>query len=128
MHQKLTEVELAGSSTRNIFFTPAHTKALSDLRTAQIALAQAWLHDNHDDDNRVNYQDAESLFGGDKNADVRKRRAANDAHFARVADGVVDVARKLEDVARAMGEVEKESRGIWEEGSGDGSGRSSEDE
>lgn len=44
---------------------------------------------------------------------ARKRRLANDEHFNRIAMSVVDVTRKLEDVARAMDGVELESRSIW---------------
>lgn len=46
-----------------------------------------------------------------------ERRRANDAHFSRVAMSVVDVTRRLENVARAMAGVELESRGIWAGGS-----------
>jgi len=44
---------------------------------------------------------------------ARKRRLANDEHFARVARSVQDVTRRLETVAEAMACVEMESRGIW---------------
>ncbi|KAL7274033.1 hypothetical protein RUND412_003074 [Rhizina undulata] len=45
---------------------------------------------------------------------ARKRRQANDAHFKRVAESVMDVTKKLESVAKAMAGVERESRGIWD--------------
>lgn len=46
---------------------------------------------------------------------ARKRREANDKYFKRVNEGVLDVVGKLEEVARAMGAVERESRDIWGE-------------
>lgn len=46
---------------------------------------------------------------------ARKRREANDRYFKRVNEGVLDVVGKLEEVARAMRAVEKESRDIWGE-------------
>lgn len=60
--------------------------------------------------------DGEGEDGEDTENDVllaRKRRLANDEHFNRIAMSVVDVTRKLEDVARAMDDVELESRSIW---------------
>lgn len=44
---------------------------------------------------------------------ARKRREANDRYFQRVNKGVLDVVGKLEDVARAMKDVEMESKEIW---------------
>jgi len=46
---------------------------------------------------------------------ARKRREANDRYFKRVNEGVLDVVGKLEEVARAMRVVERESRDIWGE-------------
>lgn len=46
---------------------------------------------------------------------ARKRREANDRYFKRVNEGVLDVVGKLEEVAKAMGSVERESRDIWGE-------------
>jgi hypothetical protein len=46
---------------------------------------------------------------------ARKRREANDRYFQRVNEGVLDVVAKLEEVANAMKQVEKESRDIWGE-------------
>ncbi|KAH7125311.1 hypothetical protein B0J11DRAFT_461470 [Dendryphion nanum] len=43
----------------------------------------------------------------------RKRREANDRYFEKVNKGVLEVVMKLEDVARAMKGVEKESQEIW---------------
>lgn len=60
--------------------------------------------------------EGEGEDGEDTENDVllaRKRRLANDEHFNRIAMSVVDVTRKLEDVARAMDDVELESRSIW---------------
>jgi hypothetical protein len=43
----------------------------------------------------------------------RKRREANDRYFEKVNKGVLEVVMKLEEVARAMKGVEKESQEIW---------------
>ncbi|KAH8175354.1 hypothetical protein LIA77_03772 [Sarocladium implicatum] len=45
---------------------------------------------------------------------ARKRREANDQYFQRVNNGVLDVVVKLEDVAVAMRDVERESKEIWD--------------
>lgn len=45
---------------------------------------------------------------------ARKRREANDQYFQRVNNGVLDVVVKLEDVAVAMADVERESKEIWD--------------
>lgn len=52
---------------------------------------------------------------------ARKRREANDKYFQQVNSGVLDVVAKLEDVANAMRQVEKESKEIWSEGDSSGS-------
>jgi hypothetical protein len=51
---------------------------------------------------------------------ARTRREANDRYFEQVNNAVVDVVKKLDEVAGAMRKVEKESRDIWSE-DGDGS-------
>ncbi|KAI5837561.1 hypothetical protein DFP73DRAFT_486988 [Morchella snyderi] len=141
MQQKLEEVSLSGDHV----FGSTHSKSLASLRTAQVELAQAWMRSEEDDlDNKhtvfghqafapaasgagggaaasssaaaVQEQDEDLLLAGE-------RRRANDAHFARVAMSVVDVTRRLENVARAMAGVELESRGIWA-GSSDSDGSS----
>ncbi|KAK5064713.1 hypothetical protein LTR84_000547 [Exophiala bonariae] len=50
---------------------------------------------------------------------ARKRREANDRYFQQVNRGVLDVVNKLDEVAGAMRRVERESREIWDESSGD---------
>lgn len=57
---------------------------------------------------------------------ARKRREANDRHFKKVNAGVLDVVAKLEEVAKAMKEVEIESREIWGEGESLESGSTNE--
>lgn len=52
---------------------------------------------------------------------ARKRREANDKYFQQVNSGVLDVVAKLEDVANAMRQVERESKEIWSEGDSSGS-------
>ena len=46
---------------------------------------------------------------------ARKRREANDRYFGQVNRGVLEVVRRLEEVAGAMGKVEREGREIWNE-------------
>lgn len=59
---------------------------------------------------------------------ARRRREANDRYFRQVNKGVLDVVRKLDEVAGAMRRVEKESREIWNDSSGSGSGSGGEDD
>lgn len=49
---------------------------------------------------------------------ARTRREANDRYFEQVNNAVVDVVRRLDDVAGAMRRVEKESRDIWSDEDG----------
>ena len=42
-----------------------------------------------------------------------ERRAANEAYFKKVDQGVKEVVEKLEKVAEAMRDVEGESRSLW---------------
>ena len=44
---------------------------------------------------------------------ARRRREANDRYFQHVNMGVLDVVKRLEVVAGALRQVEKESREIW---------------
>ena len=46
---------------------------------------------------------------------ARKRREANDEYFKRVNNGVIDVVAKLDQVAKAMRDVELESKDVWNE-------------
>jgi hypothetical protein len=95
MQSALLEVEASHSA---LFFGPGHARALEELRAAQMALAQAWM-----------------ISDSAEGAEGEEKKAAGDAHFQRVADGVRDVSEKLERVAEAARAVEMESRGIWEE-------------
>ncbi|ETS79208.1 hypothetical protein PFICI_09061 [Pestalotiopsis fici W106-1] len=54
---------------------------------------------------------------------ARKRREANDEYFSRVDQGVRDVVAKLEEVAVAMRDVERESRDVWGDESVPGSAK-----
>jgi septum formation topological specificity factor MinE len=147
MQNTLGEVELSASSGSHVF-SAQHAKALEDLRTAQLALAQAWAKSEAEEDNHYP-EDAQANIGGSATAGVqaspskpgkgtgsrndsrertleeeterdivlaRKRREANDKYFQQVNRGVLDVVAKLEEVANAMRQVEKESREIWSEG------------
>ena len=51
---------------------------------------------------------------------ARERREANDRYFNRINNGVLDVVSKLEEVARAMRTVEKESQDIWSDSDSSG--------
>lgn len=141
MQATLAEVELSAVSGTHVFGAE-HSKALEDLRTAQIALAQAWARSEADDviENPdkvdVNSVKDTGVLGHDVGQEpgsaepegstqeeetegdillARKRREANDRYFKKVNGGVLDVVGKLEEVAAAMGKVEKESREIWNE-------------
>jgi cation diffusion facilitator CzcD-associated flavoprotein CzcO len=152
MQNTLAEVELSASSGSHVF-SAQHAKALDDLRTAQLALAQAWAkseaeEDNHYPENReakvsgsgaagVQASPSKPVKGtGSRNNSrerkmeeeterdiqlARKRREANDKYFQQVNSGVLDVVAKLEEVANAMRQVEKESKEIWSEGESSGS-------
>lgn len=152
MHNTLEDVELSAASGTHVF-GPDHSKALEELRTAQIALAQAWAKSEAEEESQsasnakegqlkpVNTADtlvvdrAESAADGrtrsgteksggsgktqleeETENDValaRERREANDKYFQRVNKGVVEVVQKLEEVAKAMKGVERESKEIW---------------
>ncbi|KAI9849262.1 MAG: hypothetical protein M1837_004721 [Sclerophora amabilis] len=156
MQSTLEEVELSAANGPHVFGAD-HSKALEELRTAQIALAQAWARSEVDeasdtaaerDDTKVSKgasllasEDAigggvassstsglnQGGIGGGKGNigskleeetenDIllaRKRREANDRYFQRVNGGVLDVVAKLEEVAVAMRDVEREIRDIW---------------
>ena len=133
MQATLAEVELS-AARRPQFFGPEHSAALEELRGSQIALAQAWARSEADEivEHPAETGDGDvkegKSSGEDKGDDkgpgqedetereillARKRREANDKYFWRVHQGVLDVVGKLEEVAAAMGKVEKESRVIW---------------
>jgi septum formation topological specificity factor MinE len=148
MQNTLEEVELSASSGTHIF-GPGHSRALEDLRTAQIALAQAWAKSEAEDEpdhsrpgsgKPVNTADvlsadraaklghasqgSKSSTGGktqleeDTENDIalaRQRREANDRYFQKVNNGVLEVVQKLEEVAKAMKNVEIESKDIWDD-------------
>ncbi len=153
MQSTLAEVELSASSGSHVF-SPEHAKALEDLRTTQLALAQAWAKSEADEmDNQRPEEAQDAKIGGSGTAVVqaspskksgkgsrnssrernleeetekdillaRKRREANDRYFQQVNTGVLDVVDKLEKVANAMRQVEKESREIWSESDSNGS-------
>jgi len=135
MQQKLSEVELSNTP---IFFGTSHARALEELRVAQIGLAQAWMAGGVDEMTTATTAAtagaggnggggsgigvAAGMPGKEDETDIemiqaKKRRAANDAHFERVARGVSEVAGKLDAAAVAMRGVERQSRGIWDSGS-----------
>lgn len=130
----LEEVELTATNETRLFGAE-HAKALEQLRTAQIALAQAWAKSEADEaeevnpeeierDSRPTSSDGRGLLSDGKEKITedetehdfflaRKRREANDRYFDRVNSGVLDVVAKLEEVASAVRAVEQESRDIW---------------
>ena len=141
MQATLAEVELSAVSGTHVFGAE-HSKALEELRTAQISLAQAWARSeadelvDHPTEVDVDSVKSKGLLGDDTGEEsgnrerkgnkleeetegdillARKRREANDRYFRRVNGGVLDVVGRLEDVAAAMGKVERESREIWNE-------------
>jgi Disordered region of unknown function (DUF5315) len=172
MQNTLAEVELSAANGSHIFGA-GHAKALEELRTAQLALAQAWARSEKDEvgshtardeeeedeeDGKVgspkggtarakekekekekdgknggkHQQQPHGSVGDEKRDEkerrktleeetendillARTRREANDRYFEQVNTTVVDVVRKLDEVAGAMRKVEKESRDIWSE-------------
>ena len=131
MQNTLDEVEAKAERGPHIF-GPAHSDALAALQKAQIALAQSWAkneqeeiglgsHDISEQDTQPRMGDADSV----KNAleeetenDIllaRKRREANDRYFKRVNESVREAISKLDDVAKTMKEVERESKELWED-------------
>ena len=169
MQSTLNEVELTAQSSTHVF-GDSHTKALDELRKAQVALAKAWGRGNEEnvaaamqdstDANISRFTGAEDLASererqGRSNTtrnradttgsastvlsdesqvsessarsarshledetaqDIKlagERRAANEAYFKKVDQGVKEVVEKLEVVAEAMRGVEGESRSLW---------------
>ena len=146
MQATLAEVELSAAAQATHLFGAEHAAALERLRAAQIGLAHAWARGEGEDEQHGTAADGD--LGGvrvsptaesasakspgasakdegatDAEEDVllaRKRRAANDRYFTRINHGVLDVVGRLEEVADAMGKVERESREVWSDsGSGD---------
>lgn len=152
MQSTLEDVELSAASGTHVF-GPDHSKALEELRTAQIALAQTWAKSEAGEESQNASNTNEAHVNSVNTADViaadraefaaegrarsstdksggsgktqleeetendialaRKRREANDKYFHRVNKGVVEVVQKLEEVAKAMKGVERESKEIW---------------
>ena len=135
MQATLAEVELSAARGTH-FFGPDHSTALEQLRAAQVALAQAWARSEADDglehldekggdnvkgaglseEENGDGKDVGKSLEEDAERDIsmgRKRREANDRYFWKVQNGVLDVVGRLEEVAVAMGKVERESREIW---------------
>ncbi|KAK5077256.1 hypothetical protein LTR64_005265 [Lithohypha guttulata] len=161
MQRTLADVELSAMNSSHVF-GQQHARALEDLRTAQLGLAQAWAKSEADEmvDEEFGGDEGETsavgtmrggIFGGtpareksghsrhastasnasrsgnleeETERDIRlarRRREANDRYFKQVNKGVLDVVKKLDEVANAMRQVEKESRELWNETSGSGS-------
>ncbi|KAL8728958.1 MAG: hypothetical protein Q9166_005053 [cf. Caloplaca sp. 2 TL-2023] len=120
MQATLADVELNAFSSTHVF-GPPHSAALDELREAQIQLAHAWGRNGAEDEEaakameeRAKPEDKDNEeTDEDDILEARRRREANEKFFQRVRDGVVDVVGRLENVAEAMGKVEKESRDIW---------------
>jgi septum formation topological specificity factor MinE len=143
MQNTLEEVELSASSGTHVF-GPGHSRALEELRTAQIALAQAWAKSEAEDELDTNAKgnkpvSTADILSADRVAKLghgsqaskgsgktqleedtendislaRQRREANDRYFQKVNKGVLEVVQKLEEVAKAMKNVEVDSKEIW---------------
>jgi uncharacterized membrane protein len=106
MQSTLSTVPDGGRS--DVFFAAPHARALDELRIAQMALAQAWTTTTTTTTTATATTTAAAAA-----AECETRRLASDAHFRRVADGVADVAQKLDRVVAAMAAVEVESRRVW---------------
>ncbi|KAJ9642370.1 hypothetical protein H2199_004750 [Coniosporium tulheliwenetii] len=178
LQSSLEEVELSASGGMGLFGAQ-HSRALEELREAQIALARAWARregeegdegggetDGGDGDGEGGREEGErplvaaDALAGERSTKVgsgaigggavgvtrprsatvnstrsnasertqledetekdillaRERREANDRYFRKVNAGVLDVVAKLEEVARVMKGVERESKEIWGDG------------
>jgi hypothetical protein len=142
MQKTLADVELSAMNPSHVFGSE-HAKALEDLRTAQLTLAQAWAKSEAEE---ITDHEGIDVEGGDVSAGVnvalpgskrssrrnstandrsleqetehdiqlaRRRREANDRYFQQVNQGVLEVVQRLDEVAAAMRRVERESREIW---------------
>lgn len=128
MQATLADVEVSAFSSTHVF-GQAHLAALEELRAAQVQLARAWGRGGDDEDEDED-KNAGMDDGGGKGKEgeadgeeedilvARRRREVNERFFKKVQEGVQDVVGRLETVAQAMGRVERESREIWESGSG----------
>ncbi|KAL8775664.1 MAG: hypothetical protein Q9209_000160 [Squamulea sp. 1 TL-2023] len=120
MQATLADVEMNAFSSTHVF-GPPHSAALDELREAQMQLAHAWGRSGAEDqeaakDAKKPEKQGDEGTGETDEDDIqeaRRRRDANEEFFQRVREGVIDVVGKLEDVAGAMGKVERESRDIW---------------
>lgn len=131
MQARLTEVEVSAFSSTHVF-GPAHAQALEELRAAQMGLAQAWGREVGDSDagderpgDDGKDKNGQGEEGEENEEDVlaaRRRREENERVFGKVREGVKDLVGKLDEVADAMGKVERESREIWSGSESIGSG------
>ena len=175
MQNTLEEVELSAIKGPGMtVFGSEHSRALDELRRAQIDLAKAWARSEAEEsgqfvEERMSARgtDAADMLASDRATKLgggggrsransksksgagdsdggnrrragsavertrleeeterdielsRKRREANDRYFEKVNRGVLEVVKKLEDVARAMKGVEVESKEIWHDGDGE---------
>jgi len=62
MQNTLEEVELSATSSTHVF-APAHSRALDELRAAQIALAKAWARSEADEEGQANEERAAAARG-----------------------------------------------------------------
>ncbi|KAF2273246.1 uncharacterized protein EI97DRAFT_384116 [Westerdykella ornata] len=154
MQNTLEEVELSDIKGPGMtVFGSEHSRALDDLRRAQIDLAKAWARSEAEESGEVAEErksaqgtDATNMLASERADTVRsgsaaagsgvgtfersrleeetekdielsrKRREANDRYFEKVNKGVLEVVMKLEEVAKAMKNVEQESKEIWHDG------------
>jgi hypothetical protein len=159
MQNTLEEVELSAIKGPGMtVFGSEHSRALDELRRAQIDLAKAWARSEAEESGQfvkeresASGTDATDMLASDRRANElggmgspsvsatgstvertrleeetekdielsRKRREANDRYFEKVNKGVLEVVKKLEEVARAMKGVEVESKEIWHDGDED---------
>ena len=135
MQATLAEVEISALSSTHVFGA-AHSTVLEELREAQIGLAAAWGRGEADEEGKggkdEGIQERNVKEGGKEREaaddedvgregdieEARRRREANERFFKKVGEGVADVLGKLDDVAKAMAKVERESREIWSDGDG----------
>ncbi|RMZ83698.1 hypothetical protein DV738_g1093, partial [Chaetothyriales sp. CBS 135597] len=140
MQHTLADVQLSTMSSTHVFGAE-NARALEDLRTAQLSLAQAWAKSQADEtvDNDLDDDDADNAAVAQSSQNLeeetemdirraRKRKEANDRYFQQVNQGVLEVVSKLDDVAGAMRRVQKKSRDLWDHTGTDTDGSSDADE
>jgi hypothetical protein len=108
MQNTLEEVELSATSGTHVF-GPGHSKALEELRTAQIALAQAWA--------KSETEPAESADGGQGSltGDKKTTKSTENQPLQAVDTLIADRNEKLGTAGRARSGTDGSTKSQFEE-------------